>query len=174
MGLIGALAAPSGALAATITVNTGADELNTDGDCSLREAIAAANGDVAVDACTAGSGADTIEVGATNFVLSRTGSGEDANATGDLDVATEITITGTGFVDGAASDRVLHVAATGILTITGLTIRNGLAVEENGGGILNEGTLTLDGVTLIGNVSLGDDAGANGGGFGARSSTRGR
>jgi len=47
------------ARAAAITVTTTADELNTDGDCSLREAVAAANDDIGVDACTPGSGADT-------------------------------------------------------------------------------------------------------------------
>lgn len=36
---------------ATINVNTTDDELNNDGDCSLREAIRAANTDTAVDAC---------------------------------------------------------------------------------------------------------------------------
>lgn len=43
--------------AATISVNTLTDELNTDGDCSLREAVKAANDNVAVDACAAGSAA---------------------------------------------------------------------------------------------------------------------
>ena len=46
--------------ATTIAVNTTDDELNNDGDCSLREAIEAANIDSAVDACPAGSGTDTI------------------------------------------------------------------------------------------------------------------
>ena len=41
---------------ATIIVDTIDDELNADGDCSLREAIQAANTDATVDACTAGSG----------------------------------------------------------------------------------------------------------------------
>jgi CSLREA domain-containing protein len=44
---------------ANITVTTQEDELNADGDCSLREAIEAANRDRAVDACPAGSGYDT-------------------------------------------------------------------------------------------------------------------
>jgi CSLREA domain-containing protein len=39
-------------------VNTTADELNSDNDCSLREAIQSANTDTGVDACTAGSGDD--------------------------------------------------------------------------------------------------------------------
>ena len=45
-----------------ITINTPDDELNSDGDCSLREAVQAANTDTGVDGCTAGSGADTIKV----------------------------------------------------------------------------------------------------------------
>jgi CSLREA domain-containing protein len=47
------------ARAATITVNTTADELNRDGDCSLREAIQAANTNAAVDARPAGSSTET-------------------------------------------------------------------------------------------------------------------
>ena len=46
---VGAPAAP--ASAATIAVTTTTDELNADGDCSLREAIRAANSNTAVDAC---------------------------------------------------------------------------------------------------------------------------
>ncbi len=42
--------------AATINVNTTTDELNTDGDCSLREAIESSNQDKAVSGCVAGSG----------------------------------------------------------------------------------------------------------------------
>ena len=42
------------AKAATITVNTTADELNDDEDCSLREAIQAANTNTDVGACPAG------------------------------------------------------------------------------------------------------------------------
>jgi CSLREA domain-containing protein len=62
--------ASSPAWAAEITVNTTADELNADGDCSLREAIAAANTDAAVDACAKGSGADTINVPSGTYPLS--------------------------------------------------------------------------------------------------------
>ena len=44
-----------------IVVNTLEDELNVDGDCSLREAIAASNNNTAVDACGSGGFAtDTI------------------------------------------------------------------------------------------------------------------
>src|SRR5262245_22662498 len=58
--LAAASAYPPREVSAAITVNTSDDELNNDGDCSLREAIQAANGNLAVDTCGAGSGDDTI------------------------------------------------------------------------------------------------------------------
>src|SRR4030066_1275723 len=39
---------------ATLVVNTLMDELNSDGDCSLREAIEAANTNAPIDACGSG------------------------------------------------------------------------------------------------------------------------
>lgn len=55
--------------AATITVNSKADTQADDGECTLREAITAANTDTASGAtpgeCIAGSGADTIEFAIT-------------------------------------------------------------------------------------------------------------
>src|SRR3970282_2551136 len=94
VALLVALAAGSGgqSLAAAITVNTTDDELNADGDCSLREAITAANTDAAVDACTAGSGADTITLGAGVYALSLGPAGDDSAATGDLDITDDLTI----------------------------------------------------------------------------------
>ena len=54
------VATPSAAVVDTsIVVNTLDDELNSDGDCSLREAVAAANLNAPVDACPAGDGIDT-------------------------------------------------------------------------------------------------------------------
>lgn len=121
------VAAPSGAPAATIAVGTTVDELDGDTDCSLREAIQAANTDAAVSGCAAGSGADTITVPAGFYQLTRVGAGEDGNATGDLDVASDVTIRGTGAViDGNDTDRVLHVLA-GTVLVEGLIIQNGKA-----------------------------------------------
>src|SRR5437773_11948373 len=73
-----------GATGTVIMVNTAIDELNRDGNCSLREAIRAANLDTAVDGCLAGNGDDTIFVPAGIYTLTLTGSNEDNAATGDL------------------------------------------------------------------------------------------
>ncbi|MEC8022737.1 MAG: CSLREA domain-containing protein, partial [Myxococcota bacterium] len=77
--------APHMATAATITVTTLEDEMDTDGNCSLREAIQAANTDSVVDTCAAGSGADTIQLPAGTITISLTNvSGNEAsNQTGD-------------------------------------------------------------------------------------------
>jgi CSLREA domain-containing protein len=63
------------ARAFTSTVTTTADENNADGDCSLREAVIAANTDAARNACTAGRGAGTIRLYASSFVISLAGAG---------------------------------------------------------------------------------------------------
>lgn len=63
----GSLGAP--AAAATITVTSLADEygLAPNGNCSVREAIDAANLDVSVDACAAGSGSDEVVLPAGTY-----------------------------------------------------------------------------------------------------------
>jgi len=58
------------AAGSTIAVTTTSDATAADGQCSLREAIDAANGDVAVDTCAAGNGADTIDVPAGTYAFS--------------------------------------------------------------------------------------------------------
>ncbi len=57
--------------ATTITVTSTADPATpvVDGDCTLREAVLAANTDTAVDGCPAGSGADTIVLPAGTFTM---------------------------------------------------------------------------------------------------------
>jgi CSLREA domain-containing protein len=86
------------------------DELNLDADCSLREAIQAANIDAALSGCAAGSGADAITVPAGILRLRRVGANEDNNSTGDLDILQDVTIRGAGgfltVIDGNATDRV--------------------------------------------------------------------
>lgn len=144
---------------AAISVNTTQDEFNTDGDCSLREAIRAANADTAVDACPAGSGADTISLPPGTYILSITGPNEDLNLSGDLDITAPLTLNGHTAVDTVIDanhlDRVLQVMSGTTVTLANLTLRNGKVLDQtihnNGGGIYNGGTLTLDQVIVSGN-----------------------
>ena len=111
---------------ATIVVNTTADEFGTGKNCSLREAIQSANTDSDFGGCTGvkAYGDDVITLPAGTYTLTGA-SGEDANASGDLDITSALTINGAGakttiIQAGTASpispslcldcvDRVLHI-----------------------------------------------------------------
>jgi CSLREA domain-containing protein len=140
------------AVPALITVNTLVDENNGIGDgssVSLREAIIQAN---------ALAGDDTISLPTGTYHLTLTGAGEEAAATGDLDISAngKLTIQGAGaattIIDAAGlGDRVFHVLASANLDISGVSILNGN--ESSGGGIYNAGTLTVSQCTLSGNFA---------------------
>jgi CSLREA domain-containing protein len=127
---------------ATITVNTTAD--GTGGpDCTLRDAIVAANTDTAVGGCSAGNGADTIAFGVSGQI--------DLGSTLPA-VASALTIDGSGqsiVVSGQRVVRVLEVDAGASLTLQTLTVADGDAA--NAGGILNEGALLVENSTLSDN-----------------------
>jgi len=142
----------------TITVDTTNDELNTDGDCSLREAIQAANTDSAVSGCPAGSGADTIVLPVGIYTLTIAGVDENDNATGDLDVSGSLTISGASagetIINAAGIDRVLDLRpGAGTVVIAGVTIFNG-GVSGSGGGIYSyDADLTLLNMEVFSNAA---------------------
>ncbi len=112
-----ALAVPATASGATINVTTAADVVASDGACSLREAITAANSDSAVGGCAAGLGQDLVKLPAGTFRIQLPGAAHDANASGDLDIAANTTVEGAGpgvtTIDGAGLDRVFDVRPSG-------------------------------------------------------------
>jgi len=147
--------------AGSIVVTTTDDLIIEDGQCSLREAIIAANTDTPLGGCPAGNGADTITFASSlsqpaTITLSLVGSGEDAAASGDLDILGQLTITGWGqsqiIIDGHGTDRVFEVRPSANLNISGITIQNGNpGVNINGGGIYSVGRLTLKDVSILSN-----------------------
>jgi CSLREA domain-containing protein len=171
---VGARPGESLQAAPLITVTTFDDELNADGDCSLREAINAANLNSAVDGCAAGSGDDVIVLAAGTYILTIAGS-DDANASGDLDIAPTVTTerltiqgagAGVSLIDGNQLDRVLHVATlVGGLTLVDLTVQHGRLADAAGAGVLNWGVLSLQNVAIINNTITGSGSGAVGGGL---------
>lgn len=143
--LTGSFALAPAAQAATIAVTTTADELNTDGDCSLREALASANDDGGpnADACTPGSGADIISLPAGTYTRA---------VVSGFAVTSPITIDPTGIVVIDGDGGQLFFVDTGdSLTLLDLTLRRGNGM--GGGGVVNSGTLDLQGVTLEANTA---------------------
>ncbi len=131
LGLLVTIAAsillvPAGvATAATIKVTTTLDEYGVGAECSLREALTSANTDTAFGGCR-GSGADEIRL-REGSVYSRSidGNDEDANATGDLDINSQMTIgprKGKATIDAVGFDRVIDVLAGGDLTLSRVTV----------------------------------------------------
>jgi len=154
------VAAAQPAALAAITVTTADDELNTDGDCSLREALAAADADAAVDACAAGAGADVITFAPAlaGTAISATGLVVDSDVTIDASGAAGLSL------DGRRAGRILMVQAGGALTLRAVTLRRGLAAS--GGAVMaTDGTtLTVDGATFQSNEATGATAAVDGGG----------
>ncbi|MFT5470360.1 MAG: hypothetical protein ACI8UO_005488, partial [Verrucomicrobiales bacterium] len=149
-----ALAVPV-AQAATFSVTTTVDELDAtsaDGTgVSLREAIRDAN---------ATGADDSIFLPAGTYRLTRTGAGEDANATGDLDIAAtatggKLTIVGAGngaVIDATGlGDRILHSPSGADVALRGFTLTGGNA--GFGGALVNSGTLVVSDCTFHSNSS---------------------
>jgi CSLREA domain-containing protein len=161
--------------AASINVTIFIDEYNdTSTGCSLREAITAANTDFPYGGCPAGSGADIIQLPAGIYLLTRAGSVEESNVSGDLDITSEMTWVGTGSVtidaggDTGLGDRVIENSNSGTLTLNNLTITGGRAPDgsdDAGGGIYNAHSLTLADVIVTGNHAGDGSSGGEGGGI---------
>ncbi len=160
------------AYAATFTVNTTVDSVDVapgdgvcadgNGACSLRAAVQETN---------ALAGDDVIILPAGVYGLTIGGASEDASASGDLDIAGNLTINGAGvdaaILDGGQIDRVLHILEGTKVQVNALTVRNGRAPDgengEDGGGIANAGELLLSDCRIAANAT-GDGVGAGGAG----------
>jgi CSLREA domain-containing protein len=154
------LSGPSHADTFTVTKTLDTNDGTCDSDCSLREAIIAANQH---------PGADTIIVPAGTYLLRLHGTFphgcEENAAAGDLDILDNLTVRGTGaagtVIDANHIDGAFHVHSGVVATLSGLTIQNATRRYDPangcelryGGGVLNDrnGTLRLTNCTLSGN-----------------------
>lgn len=169
-------AVPAHAFVFTVdTVNDAVDADLSDGvcataanTCSLRAAIQQAN---------AWPGHDFIVVPAGTYVLSLGGRGENAAASGDLDITDDLTLRGAGaavtVIDANGIDRVFDIIGQNTtVEISGVTIANGAATPQaspaddgTGGGIRSRGRLTLRDATVRDNTSTPSNPGFAGGGI---------
>ncbi len=162
-GLLGA--APAGA-ATAYTVTDAADGTGVGacatlgGDCTLRQAINAANGSGG-DAVITLPDAYTV---ANNPSLTHTYSLSNVNGELLLNSGHTITINGAGSalaiiqLVGASTlspNRVIHVGATTTADILGITAEGGVitGTGPGGGGILDAGTLSLSNSTVAANTA---------------------
>jgi CSLREA domain-containing protein len=115
-------------------------------DCSLREAIVAANASPGADRIILGSGLTyPLTLGPADAP------GAVAAGSGDLDVTDALTIDGNGStIDAALLDRVFDIQGSFLVTINGLTIKNGLA----SGFLSIGGGLSIRGATVALNNSV--------------------
>ena len=153
-----------------IVVNTAEDEMNTDGDCSLREAVEAANTNAAVDGCSAGDeDGDTITfAGAYTIALTM----------GELlltdDVQIDASDVGEVTVDAGGDSRIFDVdAASGAgdmraVMFVSLALQNGdsgmggSSAPDAGGAV----DLKAGSEAMFTDVDVMDSvAGVNGGGI---------
>lgn len=156
-----ALAAPLGAT--VYTLDSTADQFGEDpGTCTLREAIQAASTDSAFGGCPAGTLLDTINLPFfSEFRITRAGTGEDGNATGDFDVSGTgaIIIQGLGaqhtVIDGRGLDRVFDVLPGEIdLFLLDVTVTGGDAGLQSGGAVRMRGdSLVVRRSHLTGNTA---------------------
>ncbi|WP_417382109.1 choice-of-anchor Q domain-containing protein [Gimesia sp.] len=118
--------------------------VDSNGRSTLRAAIMEANAHL---------GADTILLGAGDYILSLFGLGENGALSGDLDITDDLTIIGAGsdrtFIDANLLDRIFHIFTDINVSIRGVTLINGSVTGvDDGGAILNFGNLTLEDVTI--------------------------
>jgi len=100
----------------------------------------------------------------TVYTLTLAGTGEDAAATGDLDVTGRIRIRGAGAViDATGLDRIFDVHADGELRVRRLTLTGGEAPDgEHGGAVRNTGLFDAK-RSLVSDSSAPGAGGAGGG-----------
>ena len=122
-------------------------------DCTLREAINAANAD---------AGAETITFNSTVFAVP----GPYTINLGSVlpDITTDMTITGPGAKvltvkrNVAGPFRIFFIGNNATASISDMTVTNGFA-NKGGGVFVNPGTLTLTRVAVTGNTANGNEAG---------------
>lgn len=159
------------ATSSTFTVNSTIDATDSNpgddicetasgnGVCTLRAAIQETN---------ALPGDDTINLPAGSYTVTLTGMQEDGSATGDFDLADNVTIVGAGsastIINANHLDRIFHIVTSSTVDLSGLTVKNGDSGSSSGGGILVGGTAAVEPTLILTDVAVLNNQTSNEGG----------
>jgi predicted outer membrane repeat protein len=140
--------------------NQAASGATLDAACSLRDAIAAAT------AVTAANELPTVNFSTSALGISAASPGAYSVATnGTLHIARNVKIAGPGAnllsISGGGAVQVFNQTSGITATLSGVTITAGFSSGDTGGGIYDDGTLTLSNCVVSGNS--GGSVGAGGG-----------
>ena len=139
------IATPVPSFDVTKTADTNDGSCDVD-DCSLREAVKAANDAAGLNQINVPAGIYTITI-----TDGTTGDGDDTNALGDFDITDDVKIVGAGSGStiiqaatgsGLANHRIFDVTSSGAVIIEAMTVRFGY-VREYGGCIYAAGDITI-------------------------------
>ena len=161
--LLALVGTPAFATDFVVTKTTDSADGSCNADCSLREAIIAANASPGADRIILGSGLTyTLTLGPADPT------GAIVPGSGDLDVTDALTIAGNGSsIDAALLDRVLDIQGSFTVTINNLTIKNGFAsgfLSLGGGLNIRGATVVLNNCVITGNSTAVESGARDGGG----------
>ena len=142
-GFMAVLMLPSLSQADTFRVNNAGDDAQAScpDSCTLRAAILAAN---------ANSGKDTIYINTDiNPNIFLAGADENSAVTGDLDIIGDVDIIGEkpdgrNIISANRYDRVFHTLNAANVSFQNISIRDGVALNEGGGGVHVDGASTVE------------------------------
>jgi len=156
--------------ASIIVVNSTDGIVVVDGKCSISEAIISANTDTTTNECVAGNGTDIIELSNDISLTQAFENHTQFGQTGTPTISTTIVLDGKGFILQRLASltcnlnnsreidefRLLRTITSANLTLKNITIGNGcadgnLGNDGAGGGLFNNGSLSLDQVTIMNN-----------------------
>lgn len=123
-------------------------DITVDAECSLTEAINAANRDSDSGGCASGDGADTIHLTGDYRLVSALPA-----------IASDITFEGNGYsINGNGAQRIFDVLLDATLSLRNVTLLNGRA--DRGGAIFNLGKLHIEDSSFSGNTAYESNGGA--------------
>jgi len=126
-----------------------------DDDCSLREAVIAANETL---------GPDVIALPSGHYTLSLySPTADDLSQTGDLDILDDLIIRGAGeettIIDGGGADRIFDIHHSQV-TLSEITVQSGWINDEIGAGVkVSNSIVNIDNSVLTNNLGTGTSSG---------------